>query len=246
MAGVVRVAVLATQHMAVDTQAHADAGAPGHVGAMRQSLQGPPAALGHQCGDRVVGHMHARKYRPQWRLEDRAGPVVGQAPCRAGQSTTDIGRRQFDASIADQKRTTGRHTDRTHITGLQPRTGATRIDQAQHLHGQRIVVALRGRRLADPSPQTMCIGHADGHLGAAHVDTGADTGHAAQKRLQGLRIGVRGGIQWRGRYTGDRDILPLNGRRWCRRPHYRFTACWTSASIACHHPSARGGAIVNR
>ena len=58
MAGV---AVLAAQHVAVDAQADADAGAPGDVGAVVAALQRAPAALGLQRGDRVVLDPHVRE-----------------------------------------------------------------------------------------------------------------------------------------------------------------------------------------
>ena len=45
----------------VHAQAHADAGAPGHVGAVVEALQRAPAALGFQRGDAVVLDPHLAK-----------------------------------------------------------------------------------------------------------------------------------------------------------------------------------------
>jgi hypothetical protein len=82
MAGV---AVLAAQHAAVDAQAHADAGAPGDVGAVVEALQRAPAALGLQRGHGIVLDAHAGEARAQRRLDraviqsfgrPRAGPAM--------------------------------------------------------------------------------------------------------------------------------------------------------------------------
>src|SRR5450830_1017408 len=67
MAGVPGIAVFATQHMAVHTQAYTNAGAPGDIGAVDQrlavDLQRAPAPFGLQSTDTVVFNPHLGKTR---------------------------------------------------------------------------------------------------------------------------------------------------------------------------------------
>ncbi len=171
VAGMPGIAILAMQHMAIDTQTDADTGAPRDIGAVRHALQCAPAAFGNQCSDRIVGHCHPGKTRSQGRLEHGAGPVVGQAPRLAGQPAADVRRGQFDAAIADQERSARRHTHRSHIANGHISQRTTLVDQAQHLLRQGVIGALFGGGLGDPAPHALAVGHTDRHLCSADVDT---------------------------------------------------------------------------
>ena len=180
MAGV---GVFTAQHMAVHAQPQADAGAPGHVGAMVQALQRAPAPLGLQRRNAVIANTHIGKGCAQRCFEQSAAPVVGQAAGRAGQAAADVGRSQFNQALAQHKRPARRHADSRNLRWQQTRGRAALAYHAHQLQAECIRVAFFGGGLGEAAKQAARVGHAHRYFGAAHVHTGH--GRSASRQAQG-------------------------------------------------------------
>ena len=176
MPRVPRIAVLAPQYMAVHAQAHANAGAPGEVGAVGQGLavdlERSPAAFGLQCGNAIIFDPHPGKNLAQRRFQQSGLPVVGQTPRRSRQAAADVGRGQLHQALVHHKRAAGRHPHRGQIANRHVGGPAALPDQPDDLARQRIVGTLFGRGFGHMAPHTPDIGDTDRHLGATDVYTG--------------------------------------------------------------------------
>jgi hypothetical protein len=178
VARMARIAVLAAQRTAVHAQAHADAGAPGGIGAVIESLERAPVALRLEPGHRVVLDAHLPEAPGQRRLDDGGHPLVGQTARRAGDAAADVGRGQLDHAVAQLERSGRRHAhavDRGRVDAL---LGADLVDHPHDLHRHGVVVAGLGGRLAAAADQRRIAGggKAHGDLGAADVNAGSHCG----------------------------------------------------------------------
>ena len=175
------IAVLAPQHLAIDAQARADAGAPGHIGTVIHALQRAPAALGLQRGNAVVFYPNARKGLAQRRFKQGGSPVIGQAARRPRQTAANIGRSQLDLPLVQHERATRCHTHRRDVVRPDMRRLATGTNHPQHLLRQRIWRALLARRLDLLAVHAARVHDIDGHFGAANVHArhGRSTGGQA-------------------------------------------------------------------
>ena len=184
MTGMAGIAVLAPQHPAIDTQAGADAGAPGHIRTVVHALQRTPAALGLQRGNAVVFYPHARKSFAQRGFEHGGSPVIGQAACRPRQAAANIGRCQFDPPLIQHERPTRRHANRRDVVRPDMRRLTTGTDHPQHLLRQRIRRALLARRLDLLAVHTARVHDIDSHFGATniHARHGCSTGGQTVRR----------------------------------------------------------------
>ena len=189
MAGV---AVFAAQHLPVHTQAHANAGAPGHVSAVGQGLtlvlQCAPAALGFQRGNAVVRHPHAFEHRAQGGLQQGGGPVVGQAARLARHAAANIGRGQFDHAVVQDKWAAGRDAHRSQVRHIHACGRTALPHQADDLQRQGVVCALFGGGLGHATAHPLRIGNADCHLGAANVNTGHGRGTLGQAKFGNVLV----------------------------------------------------------
>ena len=179
---VARIAVLSAQNAAVHTQAHTNAGAPGDVAAVVESLQSTPAALGLERSHAIVFHPYSGKSRAQWRFQQSGGPIVGQAAPLSRHAAADIGGRQFDQPIPHHKGAAGSHPHRSNVGHCIPACGATLPHHADDLQRQGVVVALLGSRLGQLAVDTMRVSHTHCHFGTANVYTG----HGRCARRQAL------------------------------------------------------------
>ena len=206
VAGVAGVAVFAAQHMAIHTQAHANAGAPGEVGAVVQRLavllQRAPAPLGLQRGDAVVFDPHPRKVLTQRRFQPGAGPTVGQTARRAGQAAADVRRRQLDQALLHDEGPTGGHAHGRDVRQAYATAAAALANQPQNLRRQGTLVAGADGGLGHTAVHAGGIGHTDRHLGAANVHAGHRAGACRESKVSAEKF-----------WAHLKKLLELAGRR---------------------------------
>ena len=121
--------------MAVHAHAHANTGAPGHIGAVVHALQRAPAALGLQRAHAVVFYPHIGKRGAQWRFQIGGGPVVGQATRLARNAAANIGRGQLNQPVGHDKRPARHHAYCRQVSHGHTGTGAALRHHANDLVG---------------------------------------------------------------------------------------------------------------
>jgi hypothetical protein len=105
-------------------------------------------------------------------------PVVGQAAGGAGHAAADVGAGQFDQAVTDDERTCRGHARLLHGRRVHAQFGTGGVQHADDLHRQGVVGAGFGGGFGAAGLQDGQVGHrvvahrqADGHFGAADVDT---------------------------------------------------------------------------
>ena len=178
--------------MPVHTQTHANAGAPGDVGAIGQGvpagLQSTPTPLGLQSTNAIVFYPHSGEGLTQRCLQQSGVPCVGQTPCGASQTTTDIGSRQLDHPLIQHKGAARGHADRANGGGFHARQLAALPHHANDLACQRTVVTFFGRGLCNAAPKALIVHEVDRHFGAPNVHAGHGRSTTRQLKPVGQHI----------------------------------------------------------